>query len=171
MNAVDLYFDALDRADGYLRRALEGLTYDELRLQPSGEGSNPIGWIVWHMTWVRDYITAGVTGEPPLWETDGWHERFGMETRPPRFTPEDVHTFDPKSLETLIGYFEAVAGKTAAMVRSLTPEDLDRLVPPTMPDRPPQSVGSRLGAILNDNIQHVGQVAYFRGVLREQGWF
>ncbi len=25
--------------------------------------------------------------------------------------------------------------------------------------------------ILNDNIQHVGQVAYFRGVLREQGWF
>ena len=158
-------------ADGYLRRALEGLTYDELRLQPGGEGSNPTGWIVWHMTWVRDYITAGVTGEPPLWETDGWHERFGMEVRPPRFTPEDVHTFDPKSLETLIGYFEAVAGKTAAMVRSLTPEDLDRLVPPTLPDRPPQPVGSRLGAILNDNIQHVGQVAYFRGVLREQGWF
>ena len=171
MNAVDLYFDALNRADSYLRRALEGLTYDELRLQPGGEGSNPIGWIVWHMTWVRDYITAGVTGEAPLWETDGWHERFGMEVRPPRFTPEDVHTFDPKDLETLTAYFEAVAEKTAAVVRGLTPDDLERLVLPTMPDRPPQSVGSRLGSILNDNIQHVGQVAYFRGVLREQGWF
>ena len=123
------------------------------------------------MSWVRDYITAGVTGEPPLWETDGWAERFGMETRPPRFTPEDVHTFDPRDLETLLGYFEAVAEKTAAIVRSLTPDDLDRLVPPTLPDRPPQSVGSRLGSILNDNIQHVGQVTYFRGVLREQGWF
>ena len=171
MNAVDLYFDALNRADGYLRRALEGLTYDELRLQPSGEGSNPIGWIVWHMTWVRDYITAGVTGEPPLWETDGWHERFGMEAPPPRFTPDNVHTFDPKDLETLTGYFEAVAEKTAAVVRSLSPDDLDRLIPPASPDRPPQSVGSRLGSILNDNIQHVGQVTYFRGVLREQGWF
>ena len=104
MNAVDLYFDALNRADGYLRRALEGLTYDELRLQPGGEGSNPIGWIVWHMTWVRDFITAGVTGERPLWETDGWAERFGMEAPPPRFTPDNVHTFDPKDPETLIGF-------------------------------------------------------------------
>ncbi len=171
MNAVDLYFDAMNRADGYLRRALEGLTYDELRAQPAGEGSNPIGWIVWHMTWVRDYITAGATGGPTLWETDGWHERFGMEARPPRFTPENVHTFDPKDPETLIGYFEAVAERTATIVRGLTPEDLERLLPPAAPDRPPQSVGSRLGAILNDNIQHVGQVAYFRGVFREQGWF
>ena len=171
MNAVDLYFNALDRADGILRRALEGMTVDELRAQPAGEGSNPIGWMVWHMTFVRDYITAGVTGEPYLWETDGWAERFGMEARPPRFTPENVDTFDPKDLETLIAYFEAVAEKTAAFVRGLTPEDLDRLLPPASPDRPPQSVGSRLGAILNDNIQHVGQIAYLRGVIREQGWF
>ncbi|MDE2835952.1 MAG: DinB family protein [Chloroflexota bacterium] len=171
MNATDLYFNALDRADGILRRALEGLTVDELRAQPSGEGSNPIGWMVWHMTWVRDYITAGVTGEPSLWEADGWHERFGMEARPPRFTPENVHTFDPKDPETLAGYFEAVAEKTAAIVRGLSPDDLDRLLPPVSADRPPQSVGSRLGAVLNDNIQHVGQIAYLRGVIREQGWF
>lgn len=171
MNAVDLYFDALNRADGILRRALEDLTEEELRLQPAGEGSNPLGWLVWHLTWVRDFITAGVAGEPPLWETDGWAERFGMESRPARFTPENVHTFDPKDLETLAGYFEAVAEKTAALVRGLTPEDLDRLLPPASPDRPPQSVGSRLGAVLNDNIQHVGQVAYLRGIIREQGWF
>ena len=171
MNAIDLYFDALNRADGILRRALEGLTYEELRLQPAGEGSNSIGWMVWHMTWVRDFITAGATGEPSLWETDGWAGRFGMEARPPRFTPENVHTFDPKDLETLTGYFEAVAEKTAAVVRGLSPDDLDRLLPPATPDRPPQSVGSRFGAILNDNIQHAGQVAYLRGVIREQGWF
>lgn len=171
MNAIDLYFDAMNRGDGYVRRALEGLTYDELRAQPSGEGSNPVGWIVWHMTWVRDYITAGATGGSTVWETDGWHERFGMEAAPARFTPENVATFDPKDPETLLGYFEAVAEKTASVIRGLTSDDLDRLLPPASPDRPPQSVGQRLGAILHDNIEHVGQIAYLRGVLREQGWF
>ena len=171
MDATGFFLAALSRAEATLRRSLEGLEPGDLRAQPAGEGSNPIGWIVWHMTWVRDYITAGATGGSPLWETEGWHERFGMEARPPRFTPEDVHTFDPRDPETLMGYFEAVAEKTAAVIRGLTPDDLDRLLPPASPDRPPQSVGQRLGAILHDNIEHVGQVAYFRGVLREQGWF
>ena len=171
MNANDLYLDALNRADGILRRALEDVTDAELRIQPAGAGSNPIGWLVWHLTWVRDFITAGITGDQTIWQADGWAERFGMENRPPRFIPDDVHTFDPKSIETLSGYFEAVAERTAAVVQNLTPDDLERLIPSASPERPPQSVGSRLAIILNDNIQHVGQVAYLRGIIREQGWF
>ena len=94
-----------------------------------------------------------------------------MEGNGPRFKPEDVHTFDPKDLATLTGYFEAVAQQTAAVVEKLTSDDLAKTIPSPVADRPPQTVGSRLSAVLNDNIQHIGQVAYLRGVLRGQGWF
>ena len=171
MNATELYIDTLNRSDSVLRRALEELTVEDLRKQPAGEGSNPIGWLVWHLSRARDMLVAGLSGQPTIWESDGWAARFGMEGNGPRFKPEDVHTFDPKDLATLTGYFEAVAQQTAAVVEKLTPDDLAKTIPSPVADRPPQTVGSRLSAVLNDNIQHIGQVAYLRGVLRGQGWF
>ncbi len=94
-----------------------------------------------------------------------------MEGEIPRFAPEDVHTFDPHDFETLMGYFDAVAAKTAEVIKGLTDQDLRRLVDSTTPGRPASTVGSRLGVILNDNIQHTGQVAYLRGLIRGHGWF
>lgn len=171
MNAAELYLETIKRSDESLKRALEELSVEELQNQPAGPGSNPIGWLVWHLTQTRDSIIAGVAGEPTIWERDGWGARFGMEGELPRFVPADVHTFDPKSFETLVGYFDAVAEHTAQVIGRLSEADAARLVESTIPGRPPQSVGSRLSAVLNDNIQHIGQVAYLRGLIRGQGWF
>lgn len=171
MGAVDVYLDAIKRADDNLRRAVEELTVEELRNQPAGSGSNPIGWLVWHMTRTRDTIVASVTGKQTIWDREGWGAKFGMGGQPPRFVPEDVHTFDPKSFETMMGYFEAVATQAGQDVGALTDEDMGRLVESTIPGRPAQPVSARLGVILNDNIQHVGQIAYLRGLIRGQGWF
>jgi hypothetical protein len=171
VGAVDVYLDAIKRADDNLRRAVEELTVEELRNQPAGPGSNPIGWLVWHMTRTRDNIVASVTGKQSIWEREGWGAKFGMEGQPPRFVPEDVHTFDPKSFDTLMGYFEAVATQTGQDVEALADDEMGRMIEPTVPGRPAQPVSARLGVILNDNIQHVGQVAYLRGLIRGQGWF
>ncbi len=171
MNAANLYLETIARSDGTLRRALEDLTVDELRSQPAGPGSNPIGWLVWHLTRTRDSIVSNFSGRPMVWESDGWSERFGMPGDVPRFLPENVHTFDPRDRETLVGYFSAVADRTAEIVRGLTDEDLERSAPPLRPGRPPMTVGARLVIVLNDNIQHIGQIAYVRGLVREQGWF
>lgn len=170
MNAAQLYLETMERADGTLKRAVEGLTVEELRRQVSGPGSNPISWLVWHLTRTRDSIVANFTGSKTLWETE-WAAKFGMDSTPPQYKPENVHTFDPKDLDTLMGYHQAVAQHTAEAVKKLSEADLERMVPPTVPGRPPASVAARLGVILNDNIQHIGQVAYLRGLLREQGWF
>ena len=170
MNAAGLYLDAMGRADGTLRRALEDLTLDELRAQPAGAGSNPIGWLVWHLSRGRASIAAGITGTDTVWETGGWAARFGMEGEVTRFVPDDVHTFDPKSPETLVGFFEAATERVYDAVRGLSDEDLEREVP-TRPGQPPAPIASRLAMSLFDNIQHVGQVAYLRGLIREQGWF
>ncbi len=169
MNAAQLYLETIERADGTLKRALDGLTPDELRKQVAGPDSNPIGWLVWHLTRTRDSIINGFNGTPTLWEKE-WAQRFHMDVSPPRHEPQNVHTFDPRDLDTLLGYYSAVAKETAEIVESLTEKDLDTMVPPTQPGRPPASVASRLGVVLNDNIQHIGQVAYLRGLLRGQGW-
>lgn len=169
MDSAQLYLETITRADETLKRALDGLTADDLRRQVAGPDSNPIGWLVWHLTRTRDTITANFSGTPTLWES-AWATRFEMDPSPPRFEPQNVHTFDPKDMDTLMGYYNAVAQHSAELVRKLTDEDLERMVQPTAPGRPPMSVSSRLSVILNDNIQHIGQVAYLRGLLREQGW-
>jgi hypothetical protein len=171
MATVDLYLEAIRRSDGDLKRALEELTTEELMRQPAGEGSNPISWLVWHLTRTRDNIVSSIAGQPSAWEREGWGERFGMNGEVRRFTPEDVHTFDPKDLATLVGYFDSVAEQTAKVVAGLTDEDMERIVPSTIPGRPAQPVIARLAVILNDNIQHIGQVAYLRGLIRGQGWY
>jgi uncharacterized damage-inducible protein DinB len=171
MKAGDLYLETIQRSDDALRRAVEGLSTDELRNQPAGAGSNPIGWLVWHLTRTRDSFVTGMAGTPTIWEADGWGEKFGMQGEPPRFAPENVNTFDPKDFETLMGYFHSVAEKTAEVFKDLDESDLDRMIESTMPGRPPRSVGARLGIILDDNIQHIGQIAYLRGLIRGHGWF
>ena len=170
MNAADLYLEAMGRADGTLRRALEDLTVDELRSQPAGAGSNPIGWLVWHLSRGRASLASGITGTDSVWETGGWAARFGMEGEVARFVPEDVHTFDPKSPKTLLGFFSEATEKAYDAVRALSDKDLEREVP-TRPGRPPAPISSRLALSLFDNIQHIGQIAYLRGLIREQGWF
>lgn len=171
MNAAELYLDTIGRSDDALKRAVEGLTTEELRAQPAGPGSNPIGWLIWHLARSRDNITANLAGTEAVWDSQGWAAKFGMEGDIPRFMPDNVNTFDPKSFETIMGYFDTVAAKTAEIVRGLSEQDLDRLVQPMIEGRPAMPVASRLAVILNDNIQHIGQIAYLRGLIRDQGWF
>ena len=171
MSSIDLFINAIGRSDADLKRALDGLTTEDLRKQPAGEGSNPIGWLVWHLTRTRDNIVANISGGTSVWEREGWGKRFGMEGELPRFTPEDVHLFDPRGFETLVGYFDAVAEQTAKVVGALADADMDRLIESNIPGRPAQTITARLGVILNDNIQHIGQVAFLRGLVRGHGWY
>jgi hypothetical protein len=171
MSTTDLYADAIRRSDADLRRALDDLSTEELKNQPGGQGSNPIGWLVWHLTRTRDNISSSIVGGTSVWETGSWGARFGMEGELPRFAPADVHLFDPKDFATLVGYFDAVAEQSLKIVEGLTDADMDRMVESTIPGRPAQPVTSRLAVILNDNIQHVGQVAYLRGLIRGHGWY
>ena len=32
-------------------------------------------------------------------------------------------------------------------------------------------IAQALALILGDNIQHIGQIAYLRGLIKEQGWY
>jgi hypothetical protein len=64
----------------------------------------------------------------------------------------------------LTGYCDAVIQRALEYVRGLSGPDLDRIVD-TRWD-PPVTLGVRLISVISDDLQHAGQAAYLRGLLR-----
>ena len=169
MKWPQLISDIFGRVAQVLDKALEGLTRDDvnLRLRPD---CNSIGWITWHLTRSQDRAISGITGEEQLWIKDKWHARFN---RPPDANDsgyghslEDIEEFKSPDVQTLNGYHQAVLERTKRCLSNLPEADLAREVDhPKFP-----TVGARLVAVINDNLQHAGQVAYLRGLQKGKGW-
>lgn len=170
MNVGALLTELLDRLPGLVRAAVSGLTAEQLR-QPPAPGANTVGWLVWHLTRVQDGHVAELLDDDQLWVTGPWAGRLGKRPDPNDtgygYSAEQVLGVRPTSGKVLVDYYTAVSDRTGAYVATLKAADLDRIV-----DRawdPPVTLGVRLVSVLQDDLQHVGQAAYARGiVLREQ---
>ena len=163
----------LDRNEAILFAALDGLDADELARQP-GLDSNPIGWLMWHLTRVQDNHLSAMEESEHVWLRDRWYERFGRgddaSDRGRGHTSDEVRDFRSPGVDVLLGYYKAVRGRTDAFLETVSDEDLDRQVPNVTGDGTvPMRV--RLEMTLVDNIQHSGQIAYLRGLLKGKGWF
>jgi hypothetical protein len=117
---------------------------------------------------VHDHHVSEVLDEPQLLETGGWAARFGLAPDPQDVgyghTPEQVRSVRPEGWEAIVEYQDAVAARTRSFLGELSAADLDRVV-----DRrwdPPVTLGVRLVSVADDALQHVGQAAYVRGLLR-----
>src|SRR5690606_41511538 len=94
--------------------------------------------------------------------------RDGSGLAPPRHdtgyghTPAKVAKVRVDSADLLTGYHDAVHAQTLSALRSLTAKDLERIVDERWD--PPVSLGVRLVSVLSDDLQHVGQAAYVRGL-------
>jgi hypothetical protein len=169
VNVSDLLIETFDRLPGLVRAAVSGLTAQQLRWSPA-PGANSVGWLVWHLTRIQDDHVADLLGDEQVWITGNWAHRFGLEPDPADtgygHTHEDVAAVAAESSKVLIGYYDAVAARTRDMLLGLSAEDLDRIV-----DRawdPPVTLGVRLVSVANDDLQHVGQAAYVRGLQKSR---
>ena len=111
---------------------------------------------------------ADVLDADQLWTVGGWADRFGLDVDPSNtgygHSEEQAAAVRPQRPEVLVDYLEAVDLRTRAMLEDLTPADLDRIVDPRWD--PPVTLGVRLVSIADDSLQHAGQAAYVRGILR-----
>lgn len=152
---------------GRLKQTLEGLTQEELMWQPGPE-SNHILWTVWHMARVSDrWPNSTVLGNEELWIRDGWANRLGMpEDRYGRGeTPDQVRDFPSVDIKLVLEYFDAAHASLLAMIDGLEESDLDREV--YSPARGESfNINWILGHILAEESQHLGQIAYIRGLQR-----
>jgi uncharacterized damage-inducible protein DinB len=166
VTSAELLSDAFDRIQQMVTAAVRGLT-DEQIAQAPGPEANTIGWLVWHLTRIQDDHVAGVAGTEQVWTAVGWYDRFALPFPPAEHGyghgPEQVAAVRPTE-ELLIGYHDAVHAATQAYVRTLTDADLDRVVDTDWD--PPVTLGVRLVSVISDDLQHVGQAAYVRGLLR-----
>ncbi len=133
-------------------------------------GSNPIGWLVWHLTRVQDSHIAELTGDPQVWVEGDWAARFGMTADAHNHgyghTAADVAAVRPDGPDVLLGYHEAVAVRTRTFLAGLAPADLSKIVDERWD--PPVTMGVRLVSIADDDMQHGGQAVYVRGLLERR---
>jgi uncharacterized damage-inducible protein DinB len=163
-NEVLLY--AYGRIHETLRRAVEGLTPDELTHR-IGPEANSIAWLAWHLARVQDDHVADVAGREQVWTAEDWVGRFGLPFPSGAtgygFSSEEVAQVRVPSADLLLEYAEAVHDRTTEFLRGLSDDDLDAVVD-TRWD-PPVTLGVRLVSVLSDDLQHVGQAAFLRGLL------
>jgi len=159
---------SLDRLVSYL----DGLTQEDLNWQPKPD-SNSIGWITWHLSRVIDRGISVSTEKEQLWIKDGWFSKFDRQADPDdrgvRQTPEQVAAFKIPDKDTLIGYYRAVMDNLRNWLNKLDRTDLDREFNDELSQVFP-TVGSRVNVIVRETQQHLGQIAYIRGLLQGYGW-
>jgi len=170
--SAELLVDGFGRIRENVADVLDGLTPGQLayRVDP---GANPVSWLVWHLTRVQDDHLAAAFGVPQVWSAGGWAARFGL---PAGMTdhgyghgPEQVATVTAATATAglLTEYHEQTSAQTIKLVSELTDDDLDRVVDTRW--TPHVTLGVRLVSVLDDDMQHVGQAAYVRGILLRRG--
>jgi hypothetical protein len=166
MDVHDLLDESLGRVPETVRDAVEGLDAEALRWRPAPD-ANPIGWLVWHLTREQDAQVAPLAGVEELWTRDGWADRFtlpeGANDHGYGWTSEQVAGFVAPSAEVLLDHLDAVTSRCRELLGGLDAGEFDRVLDDSYD--PPVTVGVRVVSIVDDAVQHAGQVAYVRGLL------
>ena len=174
MELKDFVERALDALKQQYYRVLKGITNSELTWQPF-PNANSIGFIFWHVTRVEDrLIVHFAQGKPEVWIRDDWHQRWGIpeETTGLEYPPEKIAGFPVPELEEMQVYFEAVRTETLTYLKRLDAKGFE-ICPPRTPY--PESklavaffqnftVGHTFCQLIGETNQHLGQVAYIRGL-------
>ncbi|MEU6841515.1 DinB family protein [Streptomyces sp. NPDC046716] len=166
MHSHDLLIDGYNRIKEEVHGVVGGLSPEQLQARP-GEGANSITWLIWHLTRVQDDHVADAAGTDQVWLARGWAARFDLPLAETDtgygHTAKEVGQVRVASGELLLDYYDAVHEQTLRYLSGLTDADLDRIVDEGWD--PPVTLGARLVSVLSDDLQHVGQAAYARGLL------
>ncbi len=173
MKWQQLITDIYERISQELEHALDGLTVDDLNQQPRPD-CNSIGWLTWHLTRCQDRVAAELLGEEQLWTKDSYYAKFNRtpdsEDTGIGDTLEDVVAFRSPDALTLLEYHRAVLEQSKRYISGKLSEtelnrEFDNPRSPTI-----TNVRTSLMRLINDNMQHLGQVNYVRGMLKGWGW-
>jgi hypothetical protein len=110
---------------------------------------------------------ADLAGSPQVWHSGGWVDRLGLDLDASDtgygHTPEQVGAVRGVTADQLVGYHEATAARTQEILAGLGEEDLLRVVDESYD--PPVTLGVRVLSVLADDLEHVGQAAFVRGMI------
>ncbi|UCD09611.1 MAG: DinB family protein [Dehalococcoidales bacterium] len=168
MELNEFILDNLNRIQQTLTAALDSLTYEELTWQPDDE-ANSIGFLLWHITRCEDtYIHNLILQQPQIWVSERWYDRMNLPDDPWNngndYTVEQLAEFRVPEMKDLLEYAEDVRRRTNNFLEDLTPEKSEEVV--AQQEFGGISVGELLSYMLCELTQHIGQIAYIRGLQR-----
>ncbi|MCB5165462.1 DinB family protein [Streptomyces bambusae] len=167
MKATQLLADCFQRIHEVVHETVDGLGAEDLAARPDGH-ANSVAWLVWHLTRIQDDHVSELAGREQAWTAEGFADRFALPLAPSStgygHTAAEAASVRVASGGLLLAYFDAVHSRTTAWLPTVQAADLDRVVD-TRWD-PPVTMGVRLVSVIADDLQHAGQAAYVRGLLR-----
>jgi len=172
MDWKEILINSYEDIHGEMKRVFKGLTKDDLGWQPKPD-CNSIGWLAWHLLRVEDNQVAYLFDEEQLWIKDGWHSKFDRpaDAKDVGFgnTPKQVAEFKSPDIQLFLDYSEAIFKRIKNHFLSMSAADLDQPLNQYW-GKTPVKLGWRLISVLEDCFQHIGQIAYVRGLLHGKGW-
>ena len=164
MDTRDLLSDAVERVGQGVHSLLDGADDHLLTFRPDPD-ANTIAWLVWHLTRGQDAQIADAYGLEQVWTSEGWADRFGLPFS--RGATGYGHSSDEVAAvrvppELLGRYYDATQRVTLAQIAATSDADLDRVVDTRW--NPPVTLGVRLISIIDDDVKHLGQAEYVRGM-------
>jgi hypothetical protein len=144
---------------------LAGLSDAQARGRPH-PGVNTVAWLLWHAARVEDVGMNRFVGDRPQVLDEGWRERLDVPRRDVGTGMSDAEVDDLSAridLQALRGYWEAVTGRTLAVVETLRGLDLDSPVPAERVER----VSGEEGVVAAE----AAWLTEFWGAGRSRAWF
>lgn len=166
MELRDFIQAGLDRAKQATMRALDGLTYDEVKWRP-GPGANSMGIIFFHLARSEDsFVQSRIRGKTQLWESEKWYEKLNLPLNEigSHYTVEQIAAFRVPELKDLVGYAEAVRARTVEYLRSATASEFDKVI--NAPRLGDVTIGAYIALMLVHLAEHAGDISYIRGLQR-----
>lgn len=173
MNWQELIMDLFDRIAARIAQVLDGLSDEELNLQPAPDAGS-IGFLTWSLTRCQDRDVSELMGKQQLWISESWFAVFGMNPDPKEtgynYGVEQMAHFRTPDSVTIMKYHHDVLER----MREYLGINLSELVledesySPTFGRSIP--VYRRLSGLINDGFQYAGQAAYVRALLQGFDW-
>jgi hypothetical protein len=163
----DVLIDLLEDNRRRLRRVLDQMGDNCFYWMPDFE-TNSIAITIWHMGRFFDVFMTqqaqGSSAEAECWFRNNWVERTGYDPRGVgrdgwgslnEYTPDEVASIPPMSVEQLLGYLDDVYDTAEEYIRSMSNEELQKMAPGF------EGQFSKYQCIqmaLMDNVRHLGEI-------------
>ena len=160
---ICLQFNGIKRN---IDRVLNGLTQEEISWRP-GSGCNSIGLILFHVARTDDgFLVGKMLGKQPVWERDKWYTKLNLDPNEAgaHYTPDQVNCFLVPPIRDIVAFADAARNNLIDHIKAMTVDELEKKVDTPFAGEVP--LFHLLAMMIGHDSQHVGEMAYLRGIQR-----
>lgn len=167
MKATDILIEAAGRPLEVAQSLRDELTAETANAHP-GEHDNSAAWLLWHTGREIDVQLAHLNGSQQVWQRDDFGATTGLGEQGAGLgyghDSAQARAIVVENVTPLLDYLAATTQALVDYLGMLGDDDLDEVIDPHWD--PPVTRGARLVSIVDDAAQHVGQIGYALGILR-----